>query len=70
VQRRAGLANGNGRAYRFTLHLMCVDGSFSNNKIKGAAIFQVPKFSDNNILDNHLVQLKGQLIRDNLYFFL
>jgi len=49
---------------------MCVDGWFSNNKIKGVAIFQVPKVLDNNILDNHLVvQLKGQLIRDNLYFF-
>jgi len=49
---------------------MCVDGWFSNNKIKGVAIFPVPKVLDNNILDNHLVvQLKGQLIRDNLYFF-
>ena len=49
---------------------MCVDGWFSNNKIKGVAIFPVPKVLDNNILDNHLVvQLKGQIIRDNLYFF-
>jgi hypothetical protein len=56
---RAGLANGNGRALSIHTPLTCVDGWSNNNKIKGVVIFQVPKFLDNNILDNHLVELKG-----------